>query len=575
MNAREPADSIIRRTRFWIAPRISLGLLALPALWISLGLAISEVIADDQFSASRPNRVIASHDVKDRDGFESDRVIPSVEISSPMEAGFELASSPTSKPVATKESSSETGSLSAATRSSIDLANLCRAFEGYSGARLVFVRDDLPEGRYHDILKPLHESRRANAAEICLQEAKMYPPGYFAEVGLKVIGVFAACVSNASSDRGRPYDAQLGGYRYFGVYNGKNAVAASFYSEGQLALTFHHEVFHHVDSTVGGETDKWQLSSDDAFYQAAITGMRPYRSPTVASEDLEALRRACIGFTLKDSVSEYASKNYREDQAETARHMLSMLPNALVQVIDQPHLPGSQRILHILQEYEQSVVDGPDFDWFVDVALQRADSTHDQTNTDTLLASLRVYTQDQQAAIPALINGGRGARALLRSFLRMDPSTLSPEQSADLVQRCGLLTQRLLLDRLRPDPQQQQFDIWGSEDAQGVNHTLRHDVAQIAKDSQRLRWISDAHGTVADHELVGSILLKRIRLLARYSRFIQEHWVMTSGTKAVFEDAKLKILNALPDDQSALANRLRDVPIDAFAGDAAVVLTPD
>ena len=102
----------------------------------------------------------------------------------------------------------------------------------------------------------------------------MYPPGFFGEVGLKTVGVFDACASKTTSDRSRPYDRQLGGYRFFGVYNGADAIAAAFYSEGQLQLTFHHEIFHHVDSTVDGDTAAWQLSSDDAFYLAAISGDR-------------------------------------------------------------------------------------------------------------------------------------------------------------------------------------------------------------------------------------------------------------------------------------------------------------
>ncbi|QDV86612.1 hypothetical protein [Planctomycetes bacterium TBK1r] len=64
------------------------------------------------------------------------------------------------------------------------LDSLLRSFRDYSGATLVFHRDALPPGRYHDVLKPLDESGKARAAAICLQEAKMYPPRYLEEVGL-------------------------------------------------------------------------------------------------------------------------------------------------------------------------------------------------------------------------------------------------------------------------------------------------------------------------------------------------------------------------------------------------------
>ena len=120
------------------------------------------------------------------------------------------------------------------------MERLLRKFKEYSGAELVFHREDLPEGRYHDVLKPLSDSRKAIAAAICVEEASMY--------------------------------------------------------------------------------------------------------------------------TLQDAVSDYAAKNSREDQAETARHLMSMLPNSLVQTIDQPELAGSQRILHVLKEYEQAVPNGPGVD---------------------------------------------------------------------------------------------------------------------------------------------------------------------------------------------------------------------
>ena len=82
-----------------------------------------------------------------------------------------------------------------------DLETLLREFREYSGAELVFRREELPAGRYHDVLQPLSESRKAMAATICVDEARMYPRGYFGEVGLKVVGVFAACASKLTTDR--------------------------------------------------------------------------------------------------------------------------------------------------------------------------------------------------------------------------------------------------------------------------------------------------------------------------------------------------------------------------------------
>ena len=343
------------------------------------------------------------------------------------------------------------------------------------------------------MLKPLSESRKAIAAAICLEEARMYPPGFFGEVGLKTVGVFAACASRSTSDRSRPYDDQLGGYRYFGVYNGTDAVAAAFYSEGQLALTFHHEIFHHVDSTVDGETDSWQLSSDDAFYHYAISGLKPYAAPPIAGEDLAALRGRCIGFTLQDAVSAYAAKNSREDQAETARHLMSMLANSLVQAIDQPELAGSQRILHVLREYELSVPDGPGFDWFVDVALRRARRDAKPESVDQLLVRLKAYAEGGLSGYAGVANDPRGARAALRAVIRVKPASLIPQQRAEIVRLATEITAALLSQRIHPDGLQQRFDIWGQEDADGVNLTLRHDVAQFGSDAKRLNLIVTIH----------------------------------------------------------------------------------
>ena len=326
-----------------------------------------------------------------------------------------------------------------------DLATLCQKFEEYSGARLVFHRSDLPPGRYHDVLKPLDDARMPKAAEICLEEVHKLPRGYFRDVGLKAIGVFAACASK-TGDGYRPYDKQLGGYRYFGTYNGKNAVAAAYYSDGQLELTFQHEIFHHVDSTQDGKTERWLLSSDDALYQAALAGKKPYAAPEICAEDLDALRTKCIGMTLQDAVSAYAAKNSREDQAETARHLMSVLPDALVQVVEQPELPGSQRILHVLKEYERSSINGPGIDWFVDAALQRTPTTLDE-----IVSRLRGYASDGGNGFSGVEGDPGGARATLNALARFQSGEIPPREATELVRLSAVTTQALLKYRIRPD----------------------------------------------------------------------------------------------------------------------------
>lgn len=68
-------------------------------------------------------------------------------------------------------------------------------------------------------------------------------------------------------------------------------------------------------------------------------------------------------------MSKYAAKNENEDQAETARYFMTTLADSLVQVMEQPDLPGSQRILDLLERYRAAGSPGPGVDWFVDLAL--------------------------------------------------------------------------------------------------------------------------------------------------------------------------------------------------------------
>lgn len=441
-----------------------------------------------------------------------------------------------------------------------DLETLLGEFKTYSGAELVFTRDDLPQGRYHDVLKPLttDESKKA-AAAVCIEEARMYPPGFLGEVGLKAVGLFAVCVSKKNSESWRIFDDELGGYRYYGVYNRKDAIASAFYNEGQLAMTFHHELFHHVDSTVDGETDSWQLSGDDAFYQGAISGLRPYAAPQIAGEYLRELRKRRTGITLKDAVSEYAAKNSREDQAETARHMMSMLPSSLVQVIDQPELAGSQRIMHILREYEQSVPDGPDFDWFVDVALGRARRDVDVESVDHLIVRLNKFADGGSSGYAGVDQDPAAARSVLRAVVRVKPVAATPAQADELVRLATDITSALLRQRIKPDQARRRFEVWGHEEAGGVNRTLRHDVTRFASDAKRLALISTIHHrpTSSPNRSLALQQAKNLRLVARYYAFIKSSWSMTPGTQEVFESARRTFLESVPDGNAKFVRSLR------------------
>lgn len=256
------------------------------------------------------------------------------------------------------------------------VAQAQKAFADYSGARLVFAVKDLPEGTYHDTMPSLDEKRQLRAARIALREVRKLPPRYLGKMGLQAVGVFAACASN-QGDGFRPFDEQLKGYRYFGIYNGKNALAAAYYSDAQLPTTLHHEIFHHVDATLRGETKYTANFVRDERFQAALSGAEPYRALRLAEADLATLKKLSTGRVLEGAVGKYAEKSVGEDKAETARYLMTTLPDALIQMAARPELAGSQRLLHVLHKYGQATADGPGVEWFVSVALGRNKSHHE------------------------------------------------------------------------------------------------------------------------------------------------------------------------------------------------------
>ena len=250
--------------------------------------------------------------------------------------------------------------LAAAPARADDLAALSREFESWTGAALVFDRAELPTGRWFEQMPALAAKDRERAARILVAEARHYPKGWLATIGLRSVGVFAGL----ASDRGdgfRPWDDELGGYRYFGLWNGTDAVAAAYYTDGQLPLTFHHEVFHHVDGAGG-------FDRDDAAFAEAVAGDARYPGLAISAADRTALARRG-GATLDDAVGDYAAKSAGEDQAETARWLHAHLAPAVLQAATEPTLPGSQRILHVMAEY--AAAGGPDAAWWVDLALGR------------------------------------------------------------------------------------------------------------------------------------------------------------------------------------------------------------
>jgi hypothetical protein len=244
-------------------------------------------------------------------------------------------------------------------------------FFDYSGARLVFDARLLPSGTYFDRMPSLSADRKLKAALLLLSEVYKLPRGYFGVVGLKTIGVFDSCIS-LRNDGYHTYDPAVSGYKYYGIWNRENAIACAYYTDGQLPLTFHHESFHHIDATSSGKTDAGRLRQDDRF-RAAINGTAAYPPPPITAAELVDLEHRSKSWLLEGAVSAYAEKNPAEDKAESARYLMSHLPDALTQVARRPGLPGSQRLLHVMRRYQQAPPQlGPGINWFVDVALGRA-----------------------------------------------------------------------------------------------------------------------------------------------------------------------------------------------------------
>ncbi len=158
-----------------------------------------------------------------------------------------------------------------------ELSRLLAAFEDYSGTKLVFERNQLPSGDYHEKMAPLSAEERVDAARIALREVHKYPRRYPGALGLTTVGIFESCVSTRA-DGFRDYDEELKGYRYYGIYNRPCAIAAAYYTDRQLPLTLHHEIFHHVEHVAGRlnqgwPNDRWTnaLSGDDAYAALQLT----------------------------------------------------------------------------------------------------------------------------------------------------------------------------------------------------------------------------------------------------------------------------------------------------------------
>lgn len=425
------------------------------------------------------------------------------------------------------------------------------AFEQLTGVALVFDEGELPRGTGYDRMPSLDANRRADAARILLDEARKYPPGYLAQVGLKRVAVFAALV-DGHGDGFRPYDPERGGYVYFGQWNGEDTIVAAFYNAQQLPLTFHHEVFHAVDGTSGGETHRRNFTADDPRFLAAISGEAPYPAARISEADLAALGQRAAGRVLRDAVGDYSAKNPGEDQAETARHLMTALPDALLQAARHPELPGSQRILHVLAAYREAVDGGPGVDWFVHVALGRERATPAERLRELAAAPL----DDARAA---------EARDLIARYAAAN-RRLTPAQTERVAALAASLTPALIRQRTRPQRGDTQFTVWIGADYRGGGNTmLRADLSRFAEDAKNLGRL--ARRGAAPNAVVDGVL-EALRLVARYHRFIAARWTVSPQTEAAFAAYQRTAADAVRESAPTLADAIARADLNALADGA-------
>lgn len=384
-----------------------------------------------------------------------------------------------------------------------ELADLTRAFAARTGAELVFSRDDLPAGTWYDQMPALERARRLEAARLLVAEARHYPDGWLGRLGLRRVGVFSALVAD-HGDGFRPYSDDWGGYVYFGMWNGADAVAAAYYTDEQLPLTFHHEVFHHVDGAGGAGA----YTADDLAFAAAVAGRERYPALALTAADTAALAERA-GAPLATAVGDYAGKSAGEDQAETARWLHSHLATGLWQAAARPELAGSQRILHVLATYAE--------------------------------------------------RGGPSPARLVALALGRDPDA-AVGFTAEVDRRYQALVERIAP---RGEPA---FVVWGQEAADGGNPTLRADIARFGDVARALGSVAAARGAPPAERVAAAARLAG--LLERYRAFIAARWSLSPGTAAVFATARATIDRALPAAPPAARDNPYLAKVDAEVADA-------
>ncbi len=301
-----------------------------------------------------------------------------------------------------------------------------QAFEARTGVSLVWAREELPEDVPYATTPTEPPAARKSASAVLAREALKYPPGLLGAIGIHKIGVFAGC-GDPDGDGFRPWVDALGGYRYFGRWDPSGHIVACHYSDDQLALTFHHEVFHHIDAVVRGRLAARHSSEDDARWTGVVAtpARKAYAAIALSPASRAAIERVAGAAVLRGSVTDYAAKAPGEDQAETAWWFMTHLAEGLLQAADHPELAGSQRILHLLGQYAGAAPKGTrpmDLAWFQQIATgarEGGELARARTNAYLAKVDAEISASGVRSAIravqPAVVNIGGGTGVNLRA----------------------------------------------------------------------------------------------------------------------------------------------------------------
>ncbi len=409
------------------------------------------------------------------------------------------------------------------------LASLRQEFKRHSGAELVFDRADMAPGEYYDRLPPLSRELQLRAAEILTQEVKKYPPGFFKDIDLKTFGIFAACISN-TNDGFHVWNQRFGGYQWYGLYNMEHGAVGAFYDERQLRLTFHHETFHAIDNNKKGERkfpDHYE--SDNEAFKAALENRAPYSPLKISAKDLELLKQKARGNVLQEAVSAYSTKEANEDQAETWRHVMTNLPDALIQAAERSQLPGSQRILHAIAEFTSCTKKGISVDWLVDVALERVAPSNEKEPLGAKPKDATTALLGERHATPAHPHD-----APLLAHVHANPEKEASEAEA-IIQRV-----------MEPiTTAKKEFRVRGSApDAFQPNLTLQGDIKEFASAAYEIAALEKR--TNGKYQ-ASADLSELLGILDAYHDVIERDYKVSSETRGIVAKTRKVILELLPE----------------------------